>query len=72
MAKKGFYEAIGENIINNRETKKISQNKLSTLSDVDRAYLGKIEQGKVNPSLKTLLKIANALGVDLCNLIKNK
>jgi len=70
MAKKGFYTTIGENIIKNRETNEVSQSKLAILSDVDRAYLGKIEQGKVNPSLKILHKIAVALGIDLCDLIK--
>ena len=44
-----------------RKSKKISQEKLSEISGIDRSYLSEIETGKKSPSLSTILKIANAL-----------
>ena len=48
---------IGEKIKHIRESMGLSQGKLAT--------------GKKNPSIKTVIKLANALGLDLNNLIKS-
>ena len=41
----------------------MSQGDLATaLVKVDRAYISNIENGRMNPTLSTLEKIANALG----------
>lgn len=52
-----------------REKKNISQNKLSEISGVSRAYLYNIENNlKTNISLEILFKISKALNVNVKNL----
>ena len=38
--------------------------------EVDRGYISNIENGKKNPTLATVAKIANALGVSPDELLK--
>jgi DNA-binding XRE family transcriptional regulator len=47
----------------------LSQEKLAELADIHVTTLGLIENGKMAPSLKTIVKIANALGVTLCAIM---
>lgn len=54
---------MGNKIRERRLEKCMSQDKLADLSGVDRVSISLIETGKtVNPSIKTLGKIALALG----------
>jgi len=46
----------------------LSQEELAFRSGVHRTYLGGIEQGKRNPSLKNIAAIAKALGITLAEL----
>ena len=64
-----FYKRLGEKICSARRRRSISQEKLAFLSDVDRTYVARIEEGKVNPSLKVVHKIARALRVRIHRLI---
>lgn len=48
-----------------RKEKGISQKKLAQLAEISNSYLSDIEVGRTNPSLKTLLKIAKVLEVDI-------
>ena len=48
----------------------MSQVDLATALNVDRAYISNIENGRMNPTLSTLEKIAGALGVATSELIK--
>lgn len=36
---------------------------MAAIAGLDRAYVGAIERGRANPSLKTMWKIARAIGV---------
>lgn len=45
-----------------------SQEDLADVCGLDRTYVGGIERGERNPSLKNLLKIANALNVSMSEL----
>ena len=65
-----FYQRLGEKIINVRQRRKLSQEQLALLSDLDRTYLARIEEGKANPSIKTLNKISRVLKTRLYNLLK--
>lgn len=47
----------------------MSQETLSGLAGIDRSHLGKIENGVKNPTVETLWKIAEALGIKLSELI---
>ena len=48
-----------------RQSKKLSQEKLANLAEVDRTYLPEVERGERNISLVVAEKIAHALGADL-------
>ena len=64
---------LSSNIKRYRKKLNISQDKLSKLSDVTYNTIIKIESGKnMNPTIKTLMKIANALGVSLDEIAKGK
>jgi len=64
-----FYKRLGEKICYARRRRSISQEKLAFLSDVDRTYVARIEEGKVNPSIRIVHKIARALRVRIHRLI---
>ncbi len=59
---------IGANIKQIRLMKRISQRKLADLAGISNTYLSDIEVGRTNPSLKTLLKLAAALELDVKEL----
>lgn len=54
--------AIGVVIKRAREAKGLSQEKLAEYSHVDRTYISVLERGLKSPTLKTLERIAAALG----------
>jgi len=64
---------LASNIKRYRKKLNISQDKLSKLSDVTYNTIIKIESGKnKNPTMKTLIKIAEALKASLDDLVKGK
>lgn len=65
-----FYKRLAERIINSRKRRRLSQEQLALLSDMDRTYLARIEEGKANPSIKTLNKISRILKLRLSSLLK--
>ena len=54
-------EKIGKRIREIRESKKISQEKLAELADLDRTYISSVEKGKRNISIENIEKITKAL-----------
>lgn len=67
---KKVYEAIGSKIVELRRAKDISQEKLASLSGIDRSHIGFIEQGRRRPTLSTINKIAKALEINLEDLFR--
>ncbi len=65
-----YYKKLGENIQNIRKNKNISQEQLANLSDTDRSYLAEIEEGKANPTVKFLYRIARVLKVKVKDFFK--
>lgn len=63
---------VGENIRRVRNDKKISINKLSKLSGVALGFLSDIENGKTNPSIPTLTKIAKVLDVPVSEFFRGE
>ena len=63
-------EKLGQNIKRIRAKKKMSQGDIARALEVDRGYISNIENGKKNPTLATVAKIANALGVSPDELLK--
>lgn len=60
---------LGKNLKMLRLKKKLSQGELSKSLKVDRAYISNIENGRMNPTLSTLEKIAQALKVSIKELV---
>lgn len=58
-------ENIGLRIRQLREARGMTQSQLQARSGVSRSYLSRIESGQMTPSLGTLEKIAESLGVGL-------
>lgn len=63
-------QKLGENLKKLRLKKKLSQGDLSKALSVDRAYISNIENGRMNPTLSTLEKIAGALKISSSELLK--
>lgn len=62
---------IGKNLKKIRQEKNISQDRLSKLADLSLNTVVTVESGaNPNPTIETLTKIANALGVKVDDLIK--
>jgi len=65
-----FLTSFGQRLATIRKRKGITQEKLADLVEVHRTYIGFIEQGKRNPSIGNVYKIAKALKVSLRELFK--
>ena len=65
---KTIEQKFGERMRKLRQAKGLSQEELAFKSGVHRTYLGGIERGERNPSLKNIAAIAKALGVTLSEL----
>lgn len=63
-------ERVGRKIREYRKRKKWTQEQLAFATNLHRAYIGQIERAEKNAGLKNLEKIANALGVELSQLVK--
>jgi transcriptional regulator with XRE-family HTH domain len=64
------YKRLGSRISKKRKSIPLSQEQVSIKSHIDRAYLGRLERGKVNPSIRVLLKIAKVLKTSLSELLQ--
>ena len=65
-----FTELI-KTIKERRETLHVTQESLAELSGVGLRTLKQFESGKGNPTLLTLQKISDVLGMEVCLKIKN-
>lgn len=63
-------EKVGQKIKQIRNEKGLSQEKLALKAEIDRTYLAGVEQGKRNPSIKSLEKIVEALGISFKDLFE--
>ncbi|MEK6482318.1 helix-turn-helix transcriptional regulator [Catalinimonas sp. 4WD22] len=59
-----------QDIKKRREVLQVSQEDLAALSGVGLRTLKQFERGKGNPTLKTLVKLADVLGMEVCLKIK--
>ncbi len=56
-------QIIAKNIKRLREERKLSMDELARLSSVSKSMLAQIERGEGNPTISTLWKISNGIGV---------
>ena len=65
-------QKFGQKVRKLRKQKDLTQEKLAELTGIDYSYLNLIENGKRNPSLKVIAKLARVLGVPLDDLVRFK
>lgn len=63
------WSLVTEKLVRARKTRGLSQKELAKQAGVSPGLIGQMETGKVYPSLKTIEKISQALGVSVCSLI---
>lgn len=69
MTSLSINDKIGIKIRLLRTKAKFSQEKLAELADVNKNTVGLIERGEMSPSIETLEKIAQALNIELKELV---
>ncbi len=63
-------QKLAENLKRIRTAKNISQGDIVKATGIDKAMISNIENGKTNPTLATIAKLAKALGVSVGELMK--
>jgi len=63
-------QRFAKNMKRLRKAKGLSQGDIHRATGIDRAYISNLEAGKQNPTLETIAKIAEALGVNSDQLLK--
>ena len=61
---------LGENLKRIRTEKDITQSDIAKSLGVSRGFVSNIENGKTNPTLATIAKVAEVLGVSSSELLK--
>lgn len=61
-------QKLGLKIRIERQKKKISQEKLAELANLNRNFVGMIERGETNVTVRNLENIANALNLEIQDL----
>lgn len=68
MEESVFYKQLGRRIKYLREQAHLTQERLSEKAGISLDYLGKIEVNINKPGIKTILKLANSLEVEVKDL----
>lgn len=63
---------FGTRVRRQRKLRRLTQEQLAFEADIDLTYVGGIERGQRNPTLIVMSRIAEALQVRLCDLLKPK
>jgi len=63
-------QKLGENLKRIRTEKGISQGDIARALEMDKSFVSNIENGKTNPTLATITKLAKAIGVSTDELLK--
>jgi transcriptional regulator with XRE-family HTH domain len=64
-----FLRALAARLVELRQLKGYSQDRLALEAGLTRGALSKLEKGNVDPRISTLAKIAHTLGVTLPHLV---
>jgi len=62
------HKKFGDRIKELRDKHKLTQEDLADKVGVDRSYMGFLERGEKNPTLKNLIRIAKAFDITLSKL----
>ena len=61
--------AFGKRVREVRKSKEISQERLAEMAGIDRSYMGNIERGEKNITLKKVYEICDALEIEINILV---
>lgn len=60
---------LGKKLRQIRESKGLSVRELADLADMNYSNISRIESGLVNPQITTVILLAEALGINPCDLL---
>ena len=63
-------QKLGQNLKRIRTEKGISQGQIARTLKTDKGFVSNIENGKTNPTLATIAKLAKAVSVSVNELLK--
>jgi putative transcriptional regulator len=72
VSKKKFLKLLGAHVRSLREAKELTQTALSNKMDKDAQSLQRVERGAINPSIFYLYELAEALDIDLVEIVDFK
>ena len=64
--------AVGVRLRGIREAKGLSQDELAARAGIHRTFVGRVERGETNITMKTLYKIASGLGILMPELLPSE
>ena len=65
-------KTFGANVRRTRKDRGLTQEELAFEAEIDLTYVGGIERGGRNPSLRVMARIADALSVRLPDLLRSQ
>ncbi len=65
-----FLVAFGRAVRRVREARGLSQENLGFEAEIDRTYVSGVERGVRNPTVRTILRLARALGTSPSSLMR--
>ena len=71
-AMKMVFKYLGQRIREERTKYRLTQEQLAEVAEVNESYVGQVERGEKNPSLETVVSIANSLGVTVDYLLQEE
>lgn len=72
ISEDSFIVNLGIHIRQIRELKNMSQQNLADMCDIPKSTIGRVERAEINTTIKTLLKISNALEIEPKSLLDFK
>ncbi|MGA7122540.1 MAG: helix-turn-helix transcriptional regulator [Polyangiaceae bacterium] len=61
----GSHHRLGRSLAQARREKKLTQRQVAKLARVDQGQVSEVERGVGNPTLRILIALANAVGLDV-------
>ncbi len=66
------FKHLGQRIREERTKYRLTQEQLAEAAEINESYIGQVERGEKNPSLETVVSIANSLGVTVDFLLQEE
>lgn len=65
---KDVLKKIGLNFKVERTRRRLSQERFAEISNVHTNYIGKVERGEQNLTIKSIVTLANSADIPICNI----